>query len=429
MSKDTSRDSEWPQFSSEMMRQGPAIRKAHMTSLVRHLKEKHGLQTMNILEVGSWAGASTITWAKAIKDLGLSGSIHCVDVWEPYFDLKANDAEIYQQMNEAADNGQIFAEFQRNIAAAGVDDIVIFTKGRSREILPSLAAASYQIVFLDASHLYPDIYNDLVEAKRLVANQGIVCGDDFELSVGDVDAAAHKHALSSNFDFFQEPTTGISYHPGVSQAIADSFDAVSTWDGLWAVARRGENFETIDDLNYEPHIPEHLKSEAFSPPEIVSSELDFNIVRSQGRYIACRQSLGAVDFLIPLEVLTQTYPNSNLFVAATLEEALLRLCELTIASLKSQVEAESTVRLVESHLGFNVVHSQGQYAACRQSLGPIEFGKGLRSLAQKYSSKDFFFGPTRDEILLRICEIERVRLRRNIAGHKKPSVPTKISAK
>ena len=88
MSKDSSNIPEWPQFSSEVMRQGPAIRKAHMTSLVRYLKEKHGLRTVNVLEIGSWAGASTITWARAIKDHDLSGSVHCVDIWEPYFDLR-----------------------------------------------------------------------------------------------------------------------------------------------------------------------------------------------------------------------------------------------------------------------------------------------------------------------------------------------------
>jgi predicted O-methyltransferase YrrM len=416
MSKDSSGIPEWPQFSSEVMRQGPAIRKAHMTSLVRYLKEKHGLRTVNILEVGSWAGASTITWAKAIKDLDLAGSVHCVDIWEPYFDLKANTAEIYEKMNRAANHGEIFSEFQRNIATAGVEDIVTFTKGYSQEVLPGLAQHSYQIVFLDASHLYADIYNDIIQAKKLVADDGILCGDDFELPVTVVDHDIHRQALSNNVDFTKDPLSGVSYHPGVSQAIADTFGAVSAWDGLWAVQRRGPAFEIINHLEYEPHIPEHLLAgDKPALAEVVRSELGFNIIRSQGNYIACRQSLGAVDFSLPLDALTQAHASSDLFVAATLEDALLRLCDLTISRLRSEIEAETSVELVESHLGFNIVYSQGHYAACRQSLGPVDFRDPFGDLSQVYSVEDFFFEATRDRVLLRICEIEQARLNRSIA--------------
>ncbi|MET4736715.1 putative O-methyltransferase YrrM [Bradyrhizobium japonicum] len=415
MSKDSS-ISEWPQFSSEVMRQGPAIRKAHMTSLVRLLKDEQGLQTVNILEVGSWAGASTITWARAIKDLGLSGSVHCVDIWEPYFDLEANKAEIYEKMNRAAEHGVIFEEFRRNIAAAGVEHIVTITKGNSRDILPILPENSYQIVFIDGSHLYADIYRDIIQAKRLVADDGIICGDDLELSVEAVDQAAHRKNLVDNVDFTEDPSTGVSYHPGVSQAIADAFGEVSVWDGLWAVRRTRKGFETINDLEYEPQIPEHLNVGEKNPlAEVVRSELGFNIIRSQGSYIACRESLGVVDFSLPLNALTRAYASSDLFVASTLEDALLRLCELTISSLRSEIEAKNSAKLLESHLGFNIIYCQDQYAACRQSLGPVRFSDPLRDLSQMYPAEDFFIETTRDRVLLRICEIEQARLNRIIA--------------
>jgi predicted O-methyltransferase YrrM len=419
MSKDSSGILEWPQFSSEVMRQGPAIRKAHMTSLVRHLKEQHGLRTVNILEVGSWAGASTITWARAIKDLGLSGSVHCVDIWEPYFDLETNTAEIYEKMNRAANHGVIMQEFRRNITAAGVDDIVTVTKGNSRDVLPGLIEASYEIIFVDGSHLYADVYHDIVQAKRLVADGGIVCGDDFELPVDAVDQAFHRQKLSDNVDFTEDPSSGTSYHPGVSQAIADAFGEVSVWDGLWAVRRTRMGFETINHLEYEPQIPEHLNAgEMAALAELVRSELGFNIIRSQGSYIACRQSLGVVDFSLPLDVLTQAHASSDFFVTATLEDALLRLCGLTISRLRSEIEAETSVELVESHLGFNIVCTRGHYAACRQSLGPVDFSDPFRDLSQVYSEEDFFFGTTRDKVLLRICEIEQARLNRAIADRK-----------
>jgi predicted O-methyltransferase YrrM len=429
MSEDDSGAPEWPQFSSEVMRQGPAIRKAHMTSLVRHLKEKHGLQTVNILEIGSWAGASTITWARAIKDLGLTGSVHCVDIWEPYFDLEANPAEIYEKMNRAADHDVIFQEFRRNISAAGVEEIVTIARGNSREVLPTLADSSYQIIFIDGSHLYEDIYNDIVQAKRLVEDGGIVCGDDFELPVGAVDQAVHRQALSGNVDFTEDPSSGVGYHPGVSQAIADAFGDVSVWDGLWAMRRSGIDFEAIDRLDYEPRIPEHLKAgEKTALTELVRSELGFNIIRSQGNYIACREALGAVDFSIPLEALTQSYAGSDLFIAASLEDALLRLCALMIGELKSKMQDDPIVELVESHLGFNIIYSQGRYAGCRQSLGPVDFTIPFQSLTQTYAVNDLFFEPTREKVLLRICEIEKARLNRLIAARQRRHANAKAAS-
>ncbi|MBR0962705.1 class I SAM-dependent methyltransferase [Bradyrhizobium diazoefficiens] len=416
MSNDTRSIPEWPQFSSEVMRQGPAIRKAHMASLVRHLKEKHGVQTVNILEVGSWAGASTITWAKAIKDLGLSGSVHCVDIWEPYFDLEANKAEIYEEMNRAADKGGIFLEFQRNIAAAGVADIVTVTKGNSRDVLPRLTRSFYQIVFLDASHLYADIYNDITQAKELVADQGLLCGDDYELPASSADREAHRQALLSNVDFANDPASGLNYHPGVSQALADTLGTVSAWDGLWAVQRRGAGFEKIDRLDYEPHIPEHLRpGDTPAVAEIARSELGFNIIRSQGRYVACRRSLGPVDFSLPLDTLVQSYASSDLFLAPTLEDALVDLCNLTIGEIRSKLDDTGSIQLVESHLGFNIVYCRGRYAGCRQSLGAVDFTRSPQDLSKLYSTDDLFFDSSREKVLLRICEIEKARLSRLIA--------------
>ncbi|HVR58283.1 MAG TPA: class I SAM-dependent methyltransferase [Pseudolabrys sp.] len=415
MRQDDSGNHQWPQFSSEVMRQGPAIRKAHMTSLVRYLKERHGLQTVNVLEVGSWAGASTITWARAIKDLGLSGSVHCVDIWEPYFDLKANPADIYQKMNRAADHGVVFQEFRRNISAAGVEDIVTFTKGNSREVLPGLDKETYQIIFIDGSHLYDDILNDIVQAKRLVVEGGIVCGDDLELTANFVDPIVHREALAGNLDFTEDPSTGVSYHPGVSQAIADTFGEVSVWDGLWAVRRAGTGFEKLDHLDYKPRIPDHLRvSEKTALTELVRAELGFNIIRSQGMYIGCRQSVGFIDFSIPLDTLTQSHENSDLFVVTSIEDALLRICDLKISELKTAPKTP-VAELVDGNLGFNIVQRNGLYAACRQSLGEIDFTVPLEVLSQRNSADDFFVERTREEALLRICEIEKARLNRVIA--------------
>jgi predicted O-methyltransferase YrrM len=427
MSQDNSGAPEWPQFSSEVMRQGPAIRKAHMRSLVRHLKEKHGLKTVNILEIGSWAGASTITWARAIKDLGLTGSVHCVDIWEPYFDLEANPAEIYAQMNRAADHNGIFNEFHRNITAASVEDIVTITRGNSRRVLPAIANDSYQIVFIDASHLYADVYSDILEAKRLVVDGGMVCGDDFELPVGAADPMVHRQALLNNIDFMKDPSSGVRYHPGVSQAIAETLGNVSVWDGFWAVRRRGTNFDTIGPINYESDIPDHLRGgEKLEVAVVIRSEFGFNVIQSQGFYIACRQALGKIDFSIPLDALKQSYASSDLFVADSLEDILINLCDLKIKQIRTYLESAPIAELVATNMGFNVIFSQGLYAGCRQSLGPVDFTVSLQSLSRTYSPDDLFFESTREKTLLRICEIEKTRLSQLVAARSEQNATPEV---
>ncbi|MBV9484228.1 MAG: class I SAM-dependent methyltransferase [Acidobacteria bacterium] len=400
-----------PQFSSEVMRQGPGIRKAHMTSLVRVLNKEHGVKQLNILEVGSWAGASTITWAMAIKDLGLTGSVHCVDIWEPYFDLRANNAAIYQAMNSAADHGAIFQEFSRNISAAGVENIVHPTKGNSRDVLPGLAAESYHIIFIDGSHLYDDVCNDIIQARRLVVDGGIICGDDYELKIGLVNEATHRAALANSIDFVKDPSTGISYHPGVSQAIADIFDEVSVWDGLWAVRRNGPNFEKIDLSGYESGIPEHLRlGEEALLTERVRSELGFNIIRSRGKYIGCRHSLGTVDFSIPLDTLLQSYSRSDLIVATSLEEVSLRICEIKIAELNASEQSAPTIERLESQFGFNIIKYGARFIACRQSLGTVDFSIPLDTLLQSSSPSDLIVATSLEEASLRICETKIAEL-------------------
>src|SRR5690348_4877464 len=52
---------------------------------------------LNILEIGSWAGASAISWALALRDTRHPGRITCVDPWEPYFsEVDQQDSSHYR---------------------------------------------------------------------------------------------------------------------------------------------------------------------------------------------------------------------------------------------------------------------------------------------------------------------------------------------
>ena len=93
---------------------------------------------VRILEIGSWAGASAITWAEAIKKLGRSGRVTCVDLWQPYFDLTVEQESHYREMSEAAKENKIFNLFLHNIRAANVSDMIDYLIGNARDVLPKL---------------------------------------------------------------------------------------------------------------------------------------------------------------------------------------------------------------------------------------------------------------------------------------------------
>src|SRR5262245_33798859 len=49
------------------------------------LKEASRDGSVQMIEVGSWAGQSTVLWAQAIHELHIQGKLIVVDPWLPYF--------------------------------------------------------------------------------------------------------------------------------------------------------------------------------------------------------------------------------------------------------------------------------------------------------------------------------------------------------
>src|SRR6266403_5680313 len=52
--------------------------------------------TVEILEIGSCAGGSAITWALALRQTGAAGKVTCVDPWKPYFNTDEDADEHYR---------------------------------------------------------------------------------------------------------------------------------------------------------------------------------------------------------------------------------------------------------------------------------------------------------------------------------------------
>jgi predicted O-methyltransferase YrrM len=69
--------------------------------------------------------------------------------------------------------------FDRNIEAAGLRDRVEKKSGSSQVVLRTLPLESYDYIYIDGSHLAPDVLEDTILCFRLVKVGGIITFDDY----------------------------------------------------------------------------------------------------------------------------------------------------------------------------------------------------------------------------------------------------------
>jgi predicted O-methyltransferase YrrM len=198
--------------------------------------------SLTVLEVGSWAGASLHTWDQAAYS---GANFIAIDQWAPYFNN--NVSETHRIMDEAARSGQIEQLFWHNMKVLGIDKRLKVIKEASATALIKLDLTyeSFDIVFIDGDHRYQTAKFDIVGAAHLVRDGGVLCGDDLQLQYHELqDHAHHQQMISEGQSDAHD--AGRSYHPGVTQAIVEVFGQVSTADRLWAMQKRNGAWHQIE---------------------------------------------------------------------------------------------------------------------------------------------------------------------------------------
>jgi predicted O-methyltransferase YrrM len=343
------RKSNRPYFGQQLSAfQSPPVRYAVMADLTRYAFR--GKTEARVLEVGSWAGASAITFGTVIKEMGISDSkIICIDQWAKYFVSEDNSLH-YMNMSAATLTGEIQRLFQHNVRACGLEEMVQVKKASSREALPELKSEAFDLVYIDGSHKKDDVLYDLQQAKRLVRNGGVICGDDIELMKDQIDLDAHNVALEKNTDFVVDPRTGVSYHPGVTEAIAGMFDNVWQEHGLWCVKRSDDKWSVPDFRAGDLEIPTHLQH---------AVEIPYGVLKG---YEFFQLGEGFVAYPMADEHWFQ-----NRIVASSIEELVLLLEAI------EHIDQVRGPRIVESRSGFNIVNYEGKSWVVDQSVGSVDF--------------------------------------------------------
>jgi len=341
---------------------------------------------LEILEIGSWAGASTVTWTLALREAERDGKVTCVDPWEAYFEVDKDSGEHYQQMNAAATDGLISRLFEHNLRAAGVAEMVEVRRGTSRNMLPSFPQGHFDIIYIDGSHRFEDVTFDIREATRLLRDGGVICGDDLEVEAGALSEQELHEAIVSNRDYVFSETARCWYHPGVTGAVAKEFPAVEVWDGFWAVRRSGTRWTPAGLDLTGLHLPNHLQGTS-GVCRLLESTANYNLVEAGGRYFAVAKGLGSVHLFD--ERLGDRALPPVLLVGESLE-AVRREAETMSPS------ATTTPLLTESYRGFNLVAYDGRVYALRQSLGPLTVTDGEAELRRRFGPKDVLVADSPD---------------------------------
>jgi hypothetical protein len=133
-----------------------------------------------VLEIGVWKGASTIAMAREMQRLGIDGVVLCVDTWLGSVEHWLNP-EWFESLNLAQGYPQLQRTFMANIVAQGVQDYVVPLPLDSVNAANLLAARgiTLDMIHLDAGHDVRSVLSDLSEWWPLLAEGGVLIGDDY----------------------------------------------------------------------------------------------------------------------------------------------------------------------------------------------------------------------------------------------------------
>lgn len=209
---------------------------------------------VRVLEIGAYAGASAIQWGLALKRHQVADAkVYSIDPWDSYLDLGANRRLHFRLMNHALAAGKTFQLFNDNIRAAGLADVCIPIKGQSAKVLPRFENASFDLIYIDGDHHVDAVKADIQMALRLLRDGGLLCGDDLEMQLADIDADFARRNTDS--DMAVDPATGVAYHPGVTIAVADFFGRkIPCYEGYWVVRKNGSR---LDDVRFDTPAAAH----------------------------------------------------------------------------------------------------------------------------------------------------------------------------
>jgi predicted O-methyltransferase YrrM len=133
-----------------------------------------GKPNLVFLEIGCFEGRATI-WLLGNILTSKTSKIHCVDIFE----------------------GDYEQRFDHNMKVAKCEDQVTKVKGYSQEALRKLPLNHYDFIYVDASHVAPDVLEDAILSFSLLKSEGIMIFDDYEWDQSNDEYLVPKMAIDA----------------------------------------------------------------------------------------------------------------------------------------------------------------------------------------------------------------------------------------
>ena len=190
-----------------------------------------------VLEIGTWFGLGSSSLLSSV--LPRNSQLVLLDKWKPYINQSDKSHKLYGYAH--MDNLHEYALLSASSLADNVDSIGIsILKSDSLSSSQFLAPGSFNLVYIDGSHYYSDVLNDLHLAKQLVCNDfAVICGDDLEIPI---QSEEHIHICRKLTTIDYTSDSYGRYHPGVSLAVHEVFGEVNVKDGFWWIFLLNGNF-------------------------------------------------------------------------------------------------------------------------------------------------------------------------------------------
>ena len=207
--------------------QGDDNRLGVLDRLVAELKAS----VLNVLEIGSYEGRSALTFSASIgRHCEYGGSVTCIDPWKPYLPADdVNSNETCRRMEDDLREGIVFNRFCANIKHAHKRVPIYFHVGTLSGFALSATGARFGLIYIDGSHAYEDVNEDIRVAMNLVEIGGVICGDDLERQLNTCDP---EHVRQIRHREYVD-----GFHPGVTLAVWAVFGKVWSDNGVWAVRK------------------------------------------------------------------------------------------------------------------------------------------------------------------------------------------------
>lgn len=156
-----------------------------------------------IVEIGTWKGQSAINMANCCKTLGLSTKIYCIDTWLGSLEFWYNNNNL-AELDLRLKNGypQIYYQFLSNVVHKGFQDTIIPVPLPSTiglELLKKLNVKP-KLIYIDGSHEYHDTLIDVEMSSNILANDGVMFGDDYFQTIYGVKKAVDMFSNLNGID-------------------------------------------------------------------------------------------------------------------------------------------------------------------------------------------------------------------------------------